>query len=363
MGNANIGDYQYLSRWSNIPPNSFEKLPDYDDQTIYTLIQPVNQKFSWSSASKFEVGARVGLFNSRLNIEGNFYLNTDGKQLTDITTPAFTGFPSVVGNWPAVIENKGVELMLDGTVLNTNTWGISVRGHVSKNKNTLVAFDGLETSPYKNMYRIGSSVTARSFAHYLGINPLNGMPAFEDYNGDGKNPTGGPTSNYPDLDLNDQYRVIDLNPKYFGGFGFRLDFKRVLSLDAQFSFENGLVIDHLNNMGFGGRSNMILYDDIESRHWRQPGDKALYSRYSTNNSGGLFGSDAYYAKGSFTSLDNLSISYMLPAKWMARLKVKQGTFSVNSSKIFKISQYRMSDVELGTIPQIRRIAANLRFSF
>lgn len=363
MGNANVGDYQYLSRWSNIPTNSFEKLPDYDDQTIYTLIQPVNQKFSWSSASKFEVGARVGLFNSRLNIEGNFYLNKDGKQLTDITTPAFTGFPSVVGNWPAVIENKGVELMLDGTVLNTNTWGISVRGHVSRNKNTLVAFEGLETSPYKNMYRIGYSVTAKSFSHYIGINPLKGTPAYEDYNGDGKNPISAPSSNFPDLDMEDHYRIIDINPRYFGGFGFRVDFKRVLSLDAQFSFENGLVIDQLSNMGYGGMTNMILYEDIDSRHWRQPGDKAIYSKYSTINNGGFFGSDAYYTKGSFTSLDNLSISYILPAKWMERIKVKQGTFSVNSSKIFKITQYRLTDVELGTVPQIRRVAANLRFSF
>ncbi len=60
MGNANVGDYQYLSRWSNIPPNLLEKLPDYDDQTIYTLVQPVNQKYSWSSATKFEVGAVSG---------------------------------------------------------------------------------------------------------------------------------------------------------------------------------------------------------------------------------------------------------------------------------------------------------------
>ncbi|MBC9933109.1 SusC/RagA family TonB-linked outer membrane protein [Chitinophaga qingshengii] len=361
-GNANVGDYQYLSRWSNIPLVSTEKLPDYDDQTIYTLVQPVNQKYSWSSASKFEVGARAGFFGNRLNIEGNFYINQDGKQLTNITTPAFTGFPSVVGNWPAVIRNKGVELMLDGTILNTNTWGLNVRFQISRNNNTLVAFDGLENSPYRNMYKIGMPVTAKSYSHYIGINPMKGIPEFEDYNGDGMKPSGtGP--NFPDTELDDHYRVIDLNPKYFGGMGFRVDFMRVLSLDAQFAFENSLVEDKLNDLGYGKQANMVMYEEINNRHWRQPGDKALYPGYTTINSGLFFGSDAYYAKGAYLSLDNLSLSYLLPEAWLKKMHMKQGAFSVNASKIFKLSQYRLSDVELGTAPQIRRVAANLRLSF
>jgi TonB-dependent starch-binding outer membrane protein SusC len=363
MGNANVGDYQYLSRWSNTPSGSTQKLPDYDDQTIYTLIQPVNQKYSWSSASKFEVGARLGFFNSRLNIEGNFYINSDGKQLTSITTPAFTGFPSVVGNWPAVIRNQGVELMLDGTILNTDTWGLTARFQVSKNKNTLVAFEGLEDSPYRDMFRIGASVTSKAYSHYIGINPMKGTPAFEDHNGDGVQPVGIPGTNYPDLAVDDHYKMIDLNPKYFGGAGFRVDFKRKLSLDAQFSFENSLVVDKLNDLGYGRMGNSVLFDEIENRHWKQPGDKALYSKYSAANSGLFGGSDAYYAKGAFLSLDNLSLSYMLPEAWLKKVGMKQGTVSVNSSKIFKISQYRLTDVELGTTPQIRRIAANLRLSF
>ncbi|HEY8957369.1 SusC/RagA family TonB-linked outer membrane protein [Chitinophaga sp.] len=363
MGNANVGDYQYLSRWSDIPAGSLDRFPDYDDQPIYMLIQPVNQKYSWSSASKFEVGARLGFFDSRWNLEGNFYINRDGKQLTNITTPAFTGFPAVVGNWPAVIRNRGVELMLDGTILNTSTWGLTARFQISKNSNTLVAFEGLEDSPYKDMYRIGASVTTKSYSHYIGINPMKGTPEFEDYNGDGVRPAGMTSTNFPDTELDDHYKMIDLNPKYMGGMGFRVDFKRVLSLDAQFSFENALVEDKLNNLGYGGMMNMVLYDEIQKRHWQQPGDKALYAKYSTRNSGVFFGSDAYYAKGAYLSLDNLSLSYMLPVSWLKKVGMKQGTVSLNSSKIFKLSQYRMSDVELGTTPQIRRIAANLRLSF
>lgn len=363
MGNSNVGDYQYLSRWSNIPPTLLDKLPDYDDQTIYTLVQPVNQKYSWSSSGKFEVGARLGFFNSRLNIEGNFYINRDGKQLTSITTPAFTGFSAVVGNWPAVIRNKGVELSLDAMILNTNTWGITARFQVSKNNNVLVAFPGLEDSPYKDLYRIGQSVTAKAYSHYIGINPMKGTPEFEDHNGDGTQPVGMTSSNFPDPALDDHYKIIDLNPKYFGGTGFRVDFKRVLSLDAQFSFENSLVPDQLKNLGYGGMHNAVMYAEVANGHWKQPGDKALYPKYTTLTSGAYFGSDAYYAKGAYISLDNLSLAYTLPAKWLKKMGMTQGVVSVNSSKIFKISQYRISDVELGTTPQIRRIAANVKLSF
>ncbi|WP_167019781.1 SusC/RagA family TonB-linked outer membrane protein [Chitinophaga sp. Cy-1792] len=363
MGNANIGDYQYLSRWSNTYNGVYTKLPDYDDQTIYTLVQPVNQQYSWSSSSKFEVGARLGFFNNRLNVEGNFYNNLDGKQLTSITTPEFTGFSAVMGNWPAVIRNRGVELMLDGTIINTDTWGVTARFHISRNTNTLVAFPGLENSPYKDMYKIGASVTARAYSHYIGINPMTGVPEFEDYNGDGIRQQGGGGVNYPDTKVDDHYKIIDLNPKYYGGMGFRVDFKRVLSLDAQFSYENSLVADQLSDMGYGTRSNRVLYDEIVNSHWQQPGDKVLYPKYTTTNSNSLSGSDGYYVKGSYLSLDNLSLSYLLPAAWVKRVGMKQGSVSLNSSKIFKLSQYRVSDVELGLTPQIRRIAANLRLSF
>jgi len=253
--------------------------------------------------------------------------------------------------------------MLDGTILNTNTWGVTARFQVSKNNNKLVAFPGLAESPYRDMYRIGTSVTTKSYSHFIGIDPMKGTPVFEDHNGDGTRPIGMTATNFPDTELDDHYKTIDLNPKYFGGMGFRVDFRRVLSLDAQFSFENSLVADMLNNLGYGGMSNVVLYDEIVNRHWQQPGDKALYTKYSTFNSGGLYGSDAYYAKGAYLSLDNLSLAYMLPAAWLQKVGMKQGTISVNSSKIFKISQYRLSDVELGTVPQIRRIAANLRLSF
>jgi TonB-linked SusC/RagA family outer membrane protein len=360
-GNANIADYQYLSRWSNVATSISLSLADYDDQTIYTLIQPVNQKYSWSSASKFEVGARVGLFKGKLNIESNYYINRDGKQLTNITTPEFTGFSSVVGNWPAVIENRGIELMIDATLLNTSTWGLSGRFQISKNSNKLVAFEGLENSPYKDTYRIGSSVTAKSYTHFIGINPMKGTPAVEDYNGDGNTTQG--SGNFPDLELDDRYKEIDINPKYFGGFGFRVDFKRVLSLDAQFSFENSLMPDILSNQVYGMGKNMVLYNEIERRRWQQPGDKALYPKYSARTGGSLTGVDAFYTKGAFISLDNLSLSYTLPAAWMQKLRMKQGQISINSSKIFKISQYRLTDAELGTTPQIRRIAANIRLSF
>ncbi len=191
---------------------------------------------------------------------------------------------------------------------------------------------------------------------------MKGTPAIEDYNGDGS-AYGSSANNFPDLALDDNYKEIDLNPKYFGGFGFRVDFKRVLSLDAQFSFENSLVPDILSNRVYGMATNQVMNDEIASRHWQQPGDKALYPKYSARTGGSLSGVDAFYTKGAFTSLDNLSLSYILPAAWMQKLRMKQGQFSINSSKFFKISQYRLTDAELGTTPQIRRIAANIRLSF
>jgi hypothetical protein len=363
MGNANIGDYQYLSRWSNVAPDFNSTLLDYDGQSIYTLIQPINQQYSWSSSKKMEIGGTIGLFQSKITIEGNYYLNRDGNQLTSITTPAFTGFTAVFGNWPAVIQNRGVELMINATVVNNNTWGVTARFQVSKNNNILYAFDNLENSPYKDSYRIGTSVTAKAYSKYIGINPLTGKTEFQDYNGDG-NKSQASSINFPNTDLDDAYKIIDvMSPKYFGGFGFRTDFKKALSLDAQFSFSNSFVDNYLGNNVPGAMRNAVLFKDMQDNHWQQPGDKALYEKYTAISAGGYWGSDAYYVKAAYISLDNLSLSYILPAKWIQKVKMKQAVVSINSSKVFKISQYNISDAEMGTTPQIRRIAVNIRMSF
>jgi TonB-linked SusC/RagA family outer membrane protein len=362
IGNANIGDYQYLSRWSNTVPENNATLLDYDGQSIYTLIQPINQQYSWASSKKLEIGGTIGLFQSKIYIEGNYYRNRDGNQLTAITTPAFTGFTSVLGNWPAVIQNQGVELMINATVVNNNTWGVTARFQVSKNSNILYAFDNLANSPYKDSYRIGTSITAKAYSNYIGINPLTGRTEFQDHNGDGTKSQAS-SVNFPDTDLDDAYKIFDLTPKYFGGFGFRTDFKKALSLDAQFAFNNSLVENYLGNNVPGSMKNAVLFKEMQDNHWQQPGDKALYEKYTAISAGGYFGSDAYYVKGAYLSLENVSLSYILPAKWVQKVKMKQAVVSINSSKVFKISQYVISDAEMGTTPQIRRIAVNIRMSF
>ena len=361
-GNANIGDYQYLSRWSNLAPTTNTNLLPYDGQSMYTLIQPINQQYSWSNSKKMELAMSVNLFENKLSLEAGYYINRDGNQLTEITTPAFTGFTSVFGNWPAVIQNRGMELSINATLVNNNTWGVNANFNISRNINTLYAFDNLQNTPYKDNYRIGASVTSKALTNYIGINPLTGRTEVQDYNGDGTKSSAS-AFNFPNTDLEDNYKLVDLAPKYLGGFGFRTDFKKALSLMAQFSFRNALVTDYLGNTTPGTMANSVIFTEIQNNHWQQPGDRALFKKYTTQYAGDYFGSDAYYVNGAYISLENVSLSYVIPEKWTKRLKMKRTTVAMNSTKVFKISQYVLSDAEMGTTPQIRRITFNINMTF
>lgn len=352
-------NYLYVSKWSNQNANN-TVLSTYDGRNVYALQQVENSKFHWSFTKDFNAGLSIGLLNAALNLDLNYYVKRTGDQLTDHALPYYTGFGTVYGNSLPVIQNRGFEFLINSNVITTKNWNLTAGFQIARNINTLYAFDGLEESPYRNAYRIGYSLTTFAVNRFIGISPLTGLNAMEDYNNDG-NYTATYGNNFSEGNT-DRYKYLNMDQIFDGNMNLHISYKNIATLSLVFTFTKGYYTDFLSTVSYGSSVNNIMFSEIQNNRWRQPGDNALYEKFTTRGNS-LFHSDAYYAKIFYLNCANPSLAINIPDKFTKKAKMKAASFIVSGYNLFKISSYRNADAEMGGTPQMKTINSTIRLSF
>ncbi|NML22390.1 SusC/RagA family TonB-linked outer membrane protein [Pseudoflavitalea sp. G-6-1-2] len=359
-------DYGYITRWASTYDLGFsQKLFDYNGTPGFHIAGSINPAFGWETTKKLEVAASLSLFKDKLNFDAAWYRNRSGNQLTAINTPSYTGFSNVTANWPAVVQNAGIELSLSGRVLQTKDWNIIVNANFSRNKNKLASYPGFEYSTYASTFVIGKPLTTMYLLHYTGIDPLTGSYTFEDRNKNGRINTG--SGAVPQDDNDDRYIEFDRAVKFEGGFGASASYKN-FGIYVNFIYKKQPAIDPFIDLAVGRMNNLVLPDEVRDHHWKQPGDKALYPRYTTNgNLGPIRDSDGAYIDGSYLRMNTLSLSYDLPSRWLQKIKMQGCRLSAETQNLFVITSYKGIDPEVqnltGFTPISRVITTTLSFNF
>lgn len=362
-GGDNIGDYQYLSQWSAKQPGNFAPMFKYNGLQPYVPIHAVNQQYHWEEVRNIEGALNLGFLKERANLTLAWYRKRSGNQLTELPTPIYTGFPSVVANWVATVQNSGLDVTLNAMLIKKKDLSLSLSFNLNNNKNKLIAYPGIESSPYATRYKVGQSLDMKYLLKYVGVDPATGLYSFEDYNKDGK--VFKNISVVPGTFDDDRFIAINLAPKYAGGFGTDLRYK-----DFAFS----LYFDFINKMGThpylsvtpGKMSNLVLPEEVVNNHWRKPGDKADYARYtSTFLSNNISDSDRAYMDASFIRLNNIALSYSLPEKLVKKAAMQSCSFSITAQNVFTITRYKMDpeiqNMSFNPIPRV--ITGTLSFNF
>jgi len=350
-GNDQIGDYQYLTRWSssNITP--------YEGNNSYIPLQHANPDFQWEVNHKLEATLNLNFIKDRLDFEFTWYQNTCNDQLVQYPLPILTGFGQVTGNSPADVRNRGIEMSFRGKIIDQKDWIWEITFNISANRNVLLAFPNLSQSPYANQIFIGKPLYLTNVLHYLGVDPQTGQYTYQDKNKDGVISTNfGPTG--------DTYPVY-LTPKYSGGLGSDLTYKG-WDLSLFFHFKK-----QIGNNAFisiqppGGISNEPT--EMLNR-WQRPGDKAAFARYTENPVASDFNlttSDATYTDASFIRLTNLSLSYSLPVKWTRRTGLSLCRIYLKGQNLITITNYKGVDPEtqsFGSMPPSKIITGGFQIT-
>lgn len=356
-GSDGGGDYQYLTQWGR------DELPVYGGVSPMISLHAVNQDYHWQSGKELNVGMDIGFGkDSRVSLAVNYYRKRMGDQLLNNPTPIYTGFPTVYGNWTAVMQNEGYEAAMSVQVIQKKDfgWGMNFNGGINRNK--LVSYPGIDNSPDFYKYLVGESPDNVYMLNYLGVDPQTGNYQFQDYNKDGFIDYGSHYNSPPRTFPSDLQKKIYIGPRFTGGIGQFLRYKN-LSLYASFSFRFQNGIEPFRNADNPGTLGNITQEMFNNR-WQKPGDNAKYARFTTtyNQTYARQLSNLGYVDASSLRMNNIALSYTLTEKQYRKLGMKGGSIGINAQNIFVITNFPGIDPDIqnfNVMPPSKEILLNI----
>lgn len=130
---AAISTYKTSDKWYYATPSN-------------TLIALGNPKLTWEKTYTVDFGMNLGLFNERYCLEFSYYRKDTKNQLEQLsirTSSGFSGFYTNAGS----VRNKGFEIKVTATVLQTRDWTVALTGTLASNTNRITKL-GQEAERY-----------------------------------------------------------------------------------------------------------------------------------------------------------------------------------------------------------------------
>jgi len=353
-GNDQIGDYNYLDGWASTTR------PYSTGAGLYP-IQLFNPDYAWEINKKFEAALELGFLSDRILLTAGYFNNRSSNQLINYRQPSQTGFTSVVvKNFPAVVQNSGVEFTLQTKPILTKgfSWVNVLTFSAANNK--LVSFPGLATSSYANTLTEGESVLRVQGYHYTGVDPATGVFTVEDLNKD-------------NVINNKDFIVLGaLAPKFYGGFSNTFTYKS-WQLNVFMDFRKQMGYSYLryiyNNYIPGNAFNqpIALLD-----RWQKPGDNATFQRYTAtfgtpayNATSYFASSDATWVDASFIKIRTIALSYSLPEQLLHKMHLSAMSIYLQGQNLFTITGYKGADPEIQNpyvTPTLKTYTAGIRLT-
>jgi TonB-dependent starch-binding outer membrane protein SusC len=354
-GNDQIGDYGYLNQYTPIygylTPNPYQGITGAEPARL------PNPYLQWELTKKMQIGLDLGFFKDRLLLNLNYYDNRSSNQLLDYNLSSQAGFTEVTRNFPATVQNKGLEVAVTSTNIKTREFIWSSNFNLTVAKNKLLSFPNLAQSTYANSLVIGQPTNILRLFNFAGVNPQTGLSEF--YTADGKITTS------PD-NIVDKTVFFSSTPTFYGGIqntfsykGFDIDFLFQFAKQRRQNYKLG------STFSLGG---FVWNEPVGVlKRWQKPGDitdiqKSSISQYLfTVGSSNLLYSDASYAR-----LKNMSVSWNVPAKWIQSAKMERCRLFAQGQNLFTITNYAGLDPENATflnLPPLRTITFGLQVTF
>ena len=347
-GSDAIGDYQFLELWI---PADF----GYDDIQGLTPGNLFNEDFAWEETIKAEIGLELGLINDKIRLNTSYFKNNSSNQLVGQPLPGTTGFVSVQSNFPAEVENRGLEIELNTTNINRGSFRWTSSFNISFLRNEVVSFENLEESSFVGEVEVGEPLSVSFLFDYTGVDPETGIATF-------RIPSGGDFVTTPGDLLPFGNQVQD----YFGGLQNTISYKG-LSLDFHFRFVEQVGIDPIGYFAVPGQfSNQPTY--VMAR-WQNPGDitnvpKFTQSGLTRSLNARIRSSDGRYTDASFIRLQNVRLSYQFSENLIRRYSLNSLTLFIQGQNLLTFTDYRGWDPETQStsLPPLRIITGGISVS-
>lgn len=342
--------------------------------TVLTPKQLKNSDLKWEGSSTVNLGLDLGFFDNRLNLTADFFIKNTKDLLLAQSLAHATGFSS---QWQNIgkIQNKGIELSLSSTNIQTKDFNWQTNFNISFIKNTLEALSSgeqyrLARSGFDSNFtgddyiaKVGESLGLIYGYEFDGIyqaddfyTNTNGQLVLKEGITDNTRYSGGVKPGvvkYKDQDGDGKITTADRTvignamPKWFGGITNTLEYK---GIDFSFMFQFNYGNDIYNatrlyaTQSRSSRRNMLA--EVADR-WSPTNASNLvpsYDGYITNDVYSRFVED-----GSFLRLKNITLGYTLPQKWTSKFYVSKLRVYATGQNLFCWNNYSGYDPEVNSL--------------
>ena len=318
----------------------------YQGIVAAVLQRQKNPNLGWEEAYMTSVGLEASFFN-RLNVTLDLY-NIDNKNLLlAVPLAPSTGFFEFMDN-VGTVNNKGVELAIDGDIFSTRDFSWNLGFNLGFNKNTVVLLPNGEFRQGLQIVREGQDISTWNMPKWAGVDPETGSPTWEKIEEDG---TVTLTKTYAEATYQN---VGKSSPLFQGGVSTYLRWKG-LSLNATGAFVYGNKIYNsarvsMDSDGAYTDYNMMSHDNgLGWTRWEKPGDIATHPQPKMNgNNDAHSTSSRYLEDGSFFRLKNVTLAYDFPQAWMKKARIQGLKVYVSGDNLATFSKFSGMDPEIDT---------------
>ncbi len=310
----------------------------------------------WEITDQYDAGLEISLFKRRLSAEIDVYYKKTSDLLLNENSLDFTGFTTILTNIGSV-ENKGIDINLKGTIIQTDNFQWNASLNVSTYKNKVLDLGQSDYLSVKNLTAPASDESSRLIvgqpvgvfwgAKYLGFDPDTGDAIFEDISG----PDGVPDGVYSG-DYDDQI-IGNSNPDFYGGLQTNFTYKN-FDLGAFFAFSVGN--ENYSEEFF--RVNEISVNSFASiRSGMYSVNNTTNAKYPAFNSDNYdLSSSLYVQDASYLRLSSLQLGYNLPSDLIGGIDKFRVYFTGSNLFLVKSNDYVGfdPDVNTGATGQLQR---------
>ena len=373
-----------------IKQGSMDTYWNANTSTVYAFPNP---NLRWEQTDQWNAGIDASFLGGRLVFNVDVYNKLTHDAFTTVPVSRVNGVSSYVMNG-GDIHNYGFSFSIIGYPIKTKdwTWYLSTNYSYVKNQVQSDVINEYTIDDYLNGTAIigGKSVGTFYSYKFLGLNPTNGMPMFDDY-ADRRHLLEGKS-------LEEICKMVLVesgtrDPKFTGALYSTLRWKQ-LSLTTSFTYSIGNKIRQLalySDIIDGVSSETNVRKEMLQR-WQVPGDEQrtvfpallspsdpLYQTYknhwSNSTSADIQGfkafatnywdmfdqSDARVVSGSYLKLSQLVIRYQLPPSMLRSTPLTNASIDFSTTNVFTLCSSKLdgqdpsqsgfsSDVVLSTRP-------------
>lgn len=322
QGNDNL--YPNASYARKYYPYADNYTHSYNEETgeySLTLAYKGNEDLTWESSQSFNAGVDFELFAGYLNGSIEYFSRRTTDLLYSKDVPLSSGNPT--GYYPVnvgSILNRGFEASLYGDIFSTRnvqwSWNLNMSHYLNEilSLDESVAKDGIKGGNY--IYKVGGSLYEAYMYRYAGVDPESGKGLYYYTDEDGSVKT---TDVFADAE---QFECGSVLPKLYGGFGTTLRLYG-FDLSAQFSFQ-------LGGRYYDGTYQSLMHTDSSVgnawhkdvlKSWSPDNPSSDIPRLDGDTSVGQSAVDRFLISSDYLSVNNVTVGYSFPQKWMEKLKI------------------------------------------